>query len=85
MFNWLILLPEIERVMTVFGASRDHHGLGQSKRPDLFQKFAEEPGLLESVISWCKPATSSNNIEDILALRWLWKSADSFRDINQLH
>ena len=71
--------------MIAFGASRDHHGLGQSKRPDLFQNFAEEPGLLESVISWCKPATSSNNIEDILALRWLWKSADSFRDINQLH
>ena len=71
--------------MTVFGASRDHHGLGQSKRRDLFQKFAEEPGLLESVISQCKPATSSNHIEDILALRYMWKSADPFRDINPLH
>ena len=60
LFGWLTGLPEIERVMIPFGASRDHHGRGHSKRPDPFRQLSEELALPEAVISRCKPAPSRN-------------------------
>ena len=60
LFNWLIGLPDVEKVMIPFGASRDHHGRRCSTRPDPFLQVAEQLALPEAVISRCKPAPSRN-------------------------
>ena len=60
LFNWLLGLPGVERVLIPFGASNDHHGQRYLKRPDPFQQLAEQLALPERVINRCKPARSQN-------------------------